>query len=183
MSIQIDSAGSHPSINADLALSTISIDNNAITQVYPHEDIKSVETSGEASMNLQKFPWLTQLLACIAVACAISVRYAPAQAQAPKAANAPALTIILTRTPTDTPADATIYVAGSFNNWQTADPAYRLTADWRGLYSIILPASVRGHVEFKFTLGSWDSVELDAKDAETPNRSFEIPATGGASYS
>jgi CubicO group peptidase (beta-lactamase class C family) len=134
-------------------------------------------------MNLQKFPWLTQLLACIAVACAISVRYAPAQAQAPKAANAPALTIILTRTSTDTPADATIYVAGSFNNWQTADPAYRLTADWRGLYSIILPASVRGHVEFKFTLGSWDSVELDAKDAETPNRSFEIPATGGASYS
>jgi hypothetical protein len=31
MTIQIDSAGSHPSINADLALPTISIDNNAIT--------------------------------------------------------------------------------------------------------------------------------------------------------
>jgi hypothetical protein len=48
-------------------------------------------------MNQQKFPCLTQLLACIAVACAISVRYAPAPAQTPKPANAPALTIVLTR--------------------------------------------------------------------------------------
>jgi CubicO group peptidase (beta-lactamase class C family) len=134
-------------------------------------------------MNLQRLRRLTQFGACIAITCEISVGYAPAEVQTPEAANKPGLTIVLTRTPTDTPSDATIYVAGSFNNWQTADPAYRLTADGHGQYSITLPASVRGHVEFKFTLGSWDSVELEPNGAETPNRSIDIPASGGAAYS
>jgi len=93
------------------------------------------------------------------------------------------LTIVLTSVPAATPPDATIYVAGSFNKWQTDDAAYRLTASGGGQYSITLPASVRGPVEFKFTLGSWDSAELDANGVEIQNRKFAVPASGPATYS
>jgi len=73
-------------------------------------------------------------------------------------------------------------VAGSFNQWNPGAPEYRLTAQTGGRYAITLPASVRGVIEFKFTLGSWDSVELDSTGADVANRGFTVPATGAASY-
>ncbi len=84
--------------------------------------------------------------------------------------------------PPGTPADAAIYVAGSFNGWNPASPAHRLTAADGGEYVLTLPAEVRGPVEFKFTLGSWDRVETDAAGAGVQNRRFEVPESGGATY-
>jgi metallo-beta-lactamase class B len=92
------------------------------------------------------------------------------------------LTIRLTSVPAGTPAGATIYVAGTFNNWNPAAPDYRLTSEGQRQYAIALPDSVRGPVEFKFTLGSWDAVELDASGGGVPNRSFTVPSTGTAVY-
>src|SRR4051812_679362 len=44
------------------------------------------------------------------------------------------------RVPAGTADTAGVYVAGSFNGWNPANPAYRLTRDGDGEYSIILPA-------------------------------------------
>lgn len=68
------------------------------------------------------------------------------------------LTIKVTAVPMNTPADANIYAAGSFNNWNPADPNRLLTSLGNGKYMITInPAP--GQVEFKFTRGSWNSVE------------------------
>jgi predicted alpha/beta superfamily hydrolase len=46
---------------------------------------------------------------------------------------------------------------------------------------VALPDSVKGPIEFKFTLGSWDAVETDSAGADIQNRSvFVKPASGGS---
>ncbi len=77
---------------------------------------------------------------------------------------------------------ASVFVAGSFNQWNPAAPEYRLTAEAAGRYAITLPTSVRGVIEFKFTLGSWDLVEVDSAGGDVANRRFTVPAAGAASY-
>jgi glycosidase/predicted alpha/beta superfamily hydrolase len=84
--------------------------------------------------------------------------------------------------PTNTPAAASVFVAGSFNQWNPAAPEYRLAAESPGHYAITLPNSTPGVIEFKFTLGSWDLVEVDGGGADVANRSFTVPASGVASY-
>ena len=84
--------------------------------------------------------------------------------------------------PANTPGSAPIYVAGSFNNWNPGDPAFTLTKQADGSYAITVPVAVKGKVEFKFTLGSWDKVEVDSSGKDVPNRSFTFPDTGIATY-
>ncbi|HEU0300530.1 MAG TPA: alpha/beta hydrolase-fold protein [Longimicrobium sp.] len=84
--------------------------------------------------------------------------------------------------PEGTPPDAVVYVAGTFNGWNPANPAWRLAAVGPGEYALTLPEEVRGPVEFKFTLGSWDRVEADAAGADVPNRRFTVPDDGAATY-
>ncbi len=84
--------------------------------------------------------------------------------------------------PANTPAGATVFVAGSFNQWNPGAADYRLTAQSRGTYVITLPAAVRGAIEFKFTLGSWDLAEQDSTGHDVPNRTFTVPAAGAATY-
>jgi hypothetical protein len=93
------------------------------------------------------------------------------------------LTIVLKVPPALTPKDAKIYVAGSFNDWQANASDYQLSLQSDGQYVISLPDKVRGHVEFKFTRGSWDTTEQGLNGTTAENRSFDIPATGAASYS
>jgi metallo-beta-lactamase class B len=90
------------------------------------------------------------------------------------------LTIRLTRVPEGTPAE--IYLAGSFNNWNPADSTYRLTRAEDGAYVITLHPAVRGAVEFKFTLGSWERVEIGQAGDGVSNRRFTVPDTGAATY-
>ena len=105
------------------------------------------------------------LVACLASAL-------PARAQ---------LAIRLT-VPAGTPVDAPVHVAGSFNGWNPGAESFALARQSDGAYAITLPASVRGAIEFKFTLGSWASVETTATGGDVPNRSFVVPATGAAPY-
>jgi predicted alpha/beta superfamily hydrolase len=107
-----------------------------------------------------------------ALFCALTLMAVPAAAQ---------LTVRLDSAPAGTPADGPIYVAGSFNAWNPGDPAYRLHAEAGG-YEIILPESVRGPIEFKFTRGTWQTVETDAAGAQVGNRSFTVPDAGAATY-
>jgi len=90
---------------------------------------------------------------------------------------------IILNVPANTPADANIYITGSFNGWQPDAESYRLTKNTEGKYEFTFPDNVRGHIEFKFTLGSWATGELLAEGGEAPNRTFDIPVTGAAAYS
>ncbi|CAA9310024.1 MAG: hypothetical protein AVDCRST_MAG68-1275 [uncultured Gemmatimonadetes bacterium] len=91
------------------------------------------------------------------------------------------LTLRLTEVPAGTPPGASIYVAGGFNGWNPAAPGYRMRAEGGG-YVLTLPGEVRGPVEFKFTLGSWDTAEADSARRDVPNRAFVVPASGAATY-
>lgn len=79
--------------------------------------------------------------------------------------------------PASTPGQATIFVAGTFNNWHPADSAYLLTKNKQGSYEFLLPAT-DGSAEFKFTRGSWQTVETDEQGREVANRSVSGQQAG-----
>jgi predicted alpha/beta superfamily hydrolase len=84
------------------------------------------------------------------------------------------LTVRVEAVPAGTPAAASIYIAGSFNNWNPGASEYALKRE-ADHYAITLPATLRGPIEFKFTLGSWERVETDAAGGDIVNRSFVVP--------
>lgn len=92
------------------------------------------------------------------------------------------LTIRLTASDSADPHGAPIYIAGSFNQWNPGASSWMLARNADGSYGITLPPTVRGAVEFKFTLGSWERVEVGPGGAGVPNRSVLIPATGTATH-
>ena len=100
------------------------------------------------------------------------------------ALEARAQILIRVSVPAATPPDAPVYVAGTFNNWTPGAPEYRLARAGDGQYEITLPDTprFRGRLEFKFTLGSWETVELDSAGASVPNREWTVPASGAATY-
>lgn len=81
------------------------------------------------------------------------------------------LTIQVTGIPANTPANEKIYIVGTFNKWNTADPGSILTPTGPGQYSITLnPAP--GKVEYKFTRGNWSTVEGNASGKFIANHSL-----------
>ena len=56
------------------------------------------------------------------------------------------------------------------------DTAFRLRPDGHGNHVVVLPDSVRGTIEFKFTLGSWDAVETDSAGGDVENRVAAVAA-------
>ena len=81
------------------------------------------------------------------------------------------VTLKITALPSNTPANATIYLAGSVNTWNAADSNYIMQSDGLGNWEIVLPQGT-GTVEYKFTRGSWATVEGNATGGFLPNRSF-----------
>lgn len=82
--------------------------------------------------------------------------------------------------PSSTPASGPVYAAGSFNSWNPADPAYQLTKGPDGKYSISLNLPAGTAVQYKFTRGSWATVEVNANGSDVANRSL-TPAGGSQS--
>jgi len=82
------------------------------------------------------------------------------------------VTFRLTSVPANTPAGATIYLAGSCNGWTTDDPAYAFSFDpGTGSYILTLPAG-RGTLDYKICRGSWPTIETDADNLAIPNRRY-----------
>ena len=81
------------------------------------------------------------------------------------------VTIRLSAVPANTPAGATLYLAGSVNNWNPASSTYALTRLPDGTYAITLPAAT-GTIQYKFTRGGWDNVESTAGNEDVANRSY-----------
>ena len=82
------------------------------------------------------------------------------------------------RVPEDTPSDAKIYLAGNFNGWNPGDPAYCLEKTDSHLYTKLLEFDMR-ELEFKFTMGTWSSVELNSDHGEIANRQVTLNSTTG----
>ncbi|MBP2113077.1 carbohydrate binding domain-containing protein [Paenibacillus silagei] len=79
--------------------------------------------------------------------------------------------------PGSTPANAPVYLTGSFNSWNAADAAYLLTRGSDGVYSITLNLPAGSAVTYKLTRGSWGTVETASSGADIANRTL-TPAGG-----
>ena len=85
----------------------------------------------------------------------------------------PQVTFRLDSIPAYTGPEDFIYIAGTFNNWNPGDVSYRLTKDTEGIWWITLAAGLEGtQIQFKFTLGSWETVEKGPNMEELNNRIF-----------
>ncbi|HEY0092480.1 MAG TPA: alpha/beta hydrolase-fold protein [Flavobacterium sp.] len=81
------------------------------------------------------------------------------------------VTIRITAVPANTPPNATIYLAGTVNAWDPANSAYITQPDAFGPWVITIPEGT-GTVEYKFTRGSWPTVEGNSTGGFLPNRTF-----------
>lgn len=80
--------------------------------------------------------------------------------------------------PLNTPAHATLYLTGSFNNWNPADPAYQLVKQSNGKYTLAFSLPSGTNMQYKITRGAWSSVEANSNGSDINNRTFTT--TGGA---
>lgn len=69
-----------------------------------------------------------------------------------------------------TPLLDTLFVMGNFNNWNPADPKHCLLRQANGTYQVTLHINKAAPVEYKFTRGSWATVETQADGKPLPNR-------------
>jgi predicted alpha/beta superfamily hydrolase len=79
------------------------------------------------------------------------------------------LTLRVTAIPMNTPAGANIHAVGTFNGWTAGDPNTILAPQGNGTYSITVNPPA-GEVKFKFTRGSWATVEGNTNGGYLPDR-------------
>ncbi|MBN1182560.1 MAG: helix-turn-helix transcriptional regulator [Bacteroidales bacterium] len=84
----------------------------------------------------------------------------------------PSVKVIVRSIPKNTPRDASIYISGNFNNWTVDDPSTKLTKRASGEYGGVIPAGFR-NLSYKFTRGSWASVECRRDGGMCSNRIFK----------
>lgn len=114
---------------------------------------------------LRFFPYLyTMFIRCFLFWAAFSVTlpWTPLRGQ---------VTIIVDSVPSYTPAGAQVFIAGTFNQWNPGSSAHQLSLMPDSTRRITLPAG-SGTVSFKFTRGTWASVEGNASGAFRPNRTY-----------
>jgi predicted alpha/beta superfamily hydrolase len=81
------------------------------------------------------------------------------------------VTLRITSIPENTPSGSTIYLAGSINTWNPGNATFSMQPDGLGAYQLTIPEG-NGTVEYKFTRGSWATVEGNASGGFLPNRTF-----------
>lgn len=87
------------------------------------------------------------------------------------------VTFRIIQLPASTPANAEIYISGNFEGWTGGQAAYRLEVGPDSLFFITLP-QMTGTIQFKFTRGSWDSVEKGINGEEIANRTYTFGGNG-----
>ena len=73
-----------------------------------------------------------------------------------------------------TPLTDTIFLTGTVDNWQGNSLSYMMIRQTDGTYQIELNSIVGTLIEFKFTRGSFSSVETQIDGTYLPNRSFNL---------
>jgi|694.fasta_scaffold00718_23 predicted alpha/beta superfamily hydrolase len=82
------------------------------------------------------------------------------------------ITLSVSRLP-EIQAGEKLFVAGSFNAWNPQDIAYQLSNQGNS-FKVTISVPPNTKIDFKFTRGSWASVECSAYGSDLPNRT--IPA-------
>lgn len=80
------------------------------------------------------------------------------------------VTIIVEQFPKQTAKNAAIFISGDFEDWSGGQKKYQLEKR-DDIYVITLP-KLSEKVNFKFTQGSWETVECDKKGLSLDNRSY-----------
>ena len=68
--------------------------------------------------------------------------------------------------------DAPLYLAGTLNNWNPGDPAYKFSKDSEGVYFLTLP-KVPARFAYKITQGNWTFVEGNAAGNNLTDRVYD----------
>jgi predicted alpha/beta superfamily hydrolase len=67
-----------------------------------------------------------------------------------------------------------VYLAGEFNGWNPRDETTKLVKDENGRFQAVFRNVKAGVHEFKFTRGSWNTVETDTRGKDIGNRRLLI---------
>lgn len=83
------------------------------------------------------------------------------------------VTFLVTSLPANTPAQDNLYIAGDFTGWDPGSPAYAMQKNTDGNWFITLAEQAEGTgIRFKFTRGSWATVEKGPSGEEIADRRF-----------
>lgn len=107
------------------------------------------------------------------VAVLLSVAHLPVAAQF-------TLKINLQAVPSAHPFDS-IFIAGQFNNWNPHNPQFALNRTEQGL-SITISGLKEDVYSFKFTRGSWNTVETGTSGKEMENRVIDLSSDSTVAY-
>ncbi|HYJ37360.1 MAG TPA: alpha/beta hydrolase-fold protein [Chitinophagaceae bacterium] len=72
------------------------------------------------------------------------------------------------------PVSESVYIAGSFNNWNPKDEAFKLRKEADDKFTITFPDVPAGDYEYKFTRGGWETVETTADGRQIGNRTLKL---------
>lgn len=103
-----------------------------------------------------------------ALVCFLLLNWISAKAQ---------VTFQVDEVPVNTPSDATLFISGSFEGWSGGAAAYQLMKENDGHYYITLDQR-SGSIQYKFTRGSWASVEKGPNGEEIANRTYTFGGNG-----
>ena len=81
------------------------------------------------------------------------------------------VTFVINELPENHDFNQDVYISGNFEGWTGGNDAYKLSKS-DNQYSITLPKEKSCNVLFKFTMGSWETEELDAKGDKIDNRNY-----------
>ena len=78
----------------------------------------------------------------------------------------------IVHTPDINKEDRGVFLAGSFNYWHEGDSLYRMNEIGKGVYTITIPVFESMQYNYKYTLGTWNRVEVAINDSDISNRRF-----------
>lgn len=83
------------------------------------------------------------------------------------------VTFIIDSLPAYTPPEDDLFIAGNFNGWNPGNTDYRLARNSQDHWEITLLSQPQGtQIQYKFTRGSWETVEKGPNGEEIDNRLF-----------
>jgi predicted alpha/beta superfamily hydrolase len=83
--------------------------------------------------------------------------------------------------PTNTPANSSIFIAGSFNGWNPQNKNFQFQKNDKGFF---LELSLNnGSYEYKITRGGWDKVECTKDGKDIGNRTLKVEAEANVEVS
>jgi predicted alpha/beta superfamily hydrolase len=84
--------------------------------------------------------------------------------------------------PNTTPISDVLYIAGDFNTWNPSAAAYTAAPIGNFRYTISIPPPTNTAMLFKFTRGSWTTVECMPSGADIANRTMTYQEGGSATF-